>query len=96
MADGVVKQVVFNFPQPNHGLTSVLPDLLVVTVGFEAAEEAAPVPAAAAAPEAASAPESVQGASKEGSDDKQEVVDIDSADDDEEGFDDNHWADMEV
>ena len=53
MADGVVKQVVFNFPQPKHGLTSVLPDPLVVTVGSEAAEEAAPVPAAAAAPGAA-------------------------------------------
>ena len=64
MADGVVKQVVFNFPQPKHGLTSVLPDPLVVTVGSEAAEEAAPVPAAAAAPGAAATPEAVQGSSE--------------------------------
>ena len=64
MADGGGKQVGFNFPQPNHGLTSVLPDLLVVTVGSEAAEEAAPVPAAAAAPGAAATPEAVQGSSE--------------------------------
>ena len=64
MADGMVKQVVFNFPQPKHGLTSVLPDPLVVTVGSEAAEEAAPVPAAAAAPGAAATPEAVQGSSE--------------------------------
>ena len=92
--DGPVRQVVFNFPQPKRGLTSVLPDPLVVTAGSEAAAEAAPVPAASATPEAAAAREAAQGASEEDSDDKQKVVDVDNADDDDENDDD--WSDMEV